>query len=645
MRFRQEIWSIFSAVLIGALLTVSAAMAVISVPLRANESKDAAVSQTVRLYSKSYALVIGNDAYSDPWPRLSNAIKDARLVKEALEAKGFDVTFLTNLKSRDMVEAFEAFFLETGEDPEARLFVWYAGHGHSERGEGYLVPVDAPDTSEGGKFRRKALSLRRMGEYARDALALHIFAVFDSCFAGTIFNVSRAKPPPAITRATTRPVRQFLTSGDAGQSVSDDGTFRKLFIRALTGETTADSNNDGYLAASELGLFMTGEVTNYSNGTQTPRSGKLNDPDLNRGDFIFQVAPPTQAAAGTSVDKETLFWQSIRGSDNSEMYKAYIAQFPNGAFVSLARLKIEQLKPSQVAVARPPKVDRPPAATTPAVGVYPKKRTGPPKAKSFRDCPNCPEMVVIPSGKFRMGHTRDVGRYKRTARPVHTVTIAEPFAMSRYEVTFDAYDRFTSETGRARLGDKGWGRGRHPALRVPRSHAIAYTEWLSEKTEKYYRLPNEAEWEYAARGGRDTNFWWGNSASHEYANYGKGQPGWFPVAVVEGRDAWQHTAPVGSFPPNPYGLYDMNGNLWEHVQDCYHDSYDGAPSDGTARMEPPKSELEDETDPFKECVNHVMRGGSWGYNPGFMMSASRIKVFWAVEGFLHYGIRLVREMD
>ena len=89
----------------------------------------------------------------------------------------------------------------------------------------------------------------------------------------------------------------------------------------------------------------------------------------------------------------------------------------------------------------------------------------------------------------------------------------------------------------------------------------------------------------------------------------------------------------------------MNGNLWEHVQDCYHDSYDGAPSDGTARMEPPKSELEDETDPFKECVNHVMRGGSWGYNPGFMMSASRIKVFWAVEGFLHYGIRLVREMD
>ena len=170
MRFRQEIWSIFSAVLIGALLTVSAAMADISVPLRANESKDAAVSQTVRLYSKSYALVIGNDAYSDPWPRLSNAIKDARLVKEALEAKGFDVTFLTNLKSRDMVEAFEAFFLETGEDPEARLFVWYAGHGHSERGEGYLVPVDAPDTSEGGKFRRKALSLRRMGEYARDAL-------------------------------------------------------------------------------------------------------------------------------------------------------------------------------------------------------------------------------------------------------------------------------------------------------------------------------------------------------------------------------------------------------------------------------------------------------------------------------------------
>lgn len=633
------------AVLMAALLFAGSALAQITVPLRASERQGAAVSETVSLYSKSYALVIGNDAYADPWPPLSNAVKDARLVKEALEAKGFEVTFLTNVTARELVDAFETFFLETGEDPDARLFVWYAGHGHSERGEGYLVPVDAPDTSEGGKFRRKALSLRRMGEYARDALALHIFAVFDSCFAGTVFNVGRDKPPPQITRATTRPVRQFLTSGDAGQVVSDDGTFRKLFVRALTGETRADSNQDGYLAASEIGLFMAGEITNYSNGTQTPRSGKLNDPDLNQGDFIFQVAAPTTAPVVAPVaggaDKETLFWQSVQGSNDAAMYDAYLAQYPEGAFAALARIKAEQLRRPQVAATTPPRIDRLPGSPSPAVGTFPQEQI-----ETFRDCPDCPELVEIPSGSFRMGHSRDVGStYTKPARPVHEVTIPTHFAMSRYEITFEEYDRFTDATGRSRLSDKGWGRGRHPAVRAPRKDAIAYAEWLSGKTGHRYRLPSEAEWEYAARGGNETNFWWGDTPNPDNANYGKGAAGWFADGSVSGKDQWQFTAPAGSFPPNPFGLYDMNGNVWEFVQDCYHDQYDDAPNDGSARLTPPKSELDDENDLPSECSMYVLRGGSWGYNPNFSMSASRIGINWAADSFLHYGIRLVREMD
>ncbi len=626
-------------VLIGVLLFAVPAVAQITVPLRSSERSDAAVSESVTLYSKSYALVIGNDAYADPWPPLSNAVKDARLVKEALEAKGFEVTFLTNVTSRQMVDAFEAFFLEKGEDPEARLFVWYAGHGHSERGEGYLVPIDAPDTSEGGKFRRKALSLRRMGEYARDSLALHIFAVFDSCFAGTIFNVGRDKPPPAITRATTRPVRQFLTSGEAGQTVSDDGTFRKLFVRALTGETRADANKDGYLAASELGLFMAGEITNYSNGTQTPRSGKLNDPDLNQGDFIFQMAATNAAPVATTADREALFWQSVQGSNDPAMYEAYLAQYPRGAFTALARLKIAQLAPHQDVATRATRIAPLPSPAKPAVGTFPAYSV-------FRDCPDCPEMVELPAGTFRMGHSRDVGAvYAKPARPVHTVTIPAPFAMSRYEITFEEYDRFTGATGRARLDDKGWGRGRHPAVRVPRRDAVAYAKWLSDKTGERYRLPTEAEWEYAARGGTETSFWWGDTPSPDNANYGKGAAGWFADGAVAGKDNWQFTAPVGSFPPNPFGLHDMNGNVWEYVQDCYHDNYDDAPDDGSARLKPPKSELDDEDDPPGECSMYVLRSGSWGYNPNFSMSASRIGINWAADSFLHYGIRLVRKMD
>jgi hypothetical protein len=367
-----------------------AASSGLSVELRSGEAKDAAAAGTVKLYGASHALVIGNDAYGGAWPRLSNAIKDARLITRALRAKGFKVTLKTDLNSRDLIEAFEAFFYETGQDPDARLFVWYAGHGYSERSEGYLVPIDAPDPSETGAFLRKALSLRRMGEYMRGANALHVLSVFDSCFAGTVFNVGRAKPPPAITRATTRPVRQFLTSGDAGQEVSDDGTFRKLFIRAITGESRADANNDGYLAASELGLFITNEITNYSNGAQTPRNGKLNDPDLNQGDFVFQVTAPTPAPATStapvataqnvaaapkrSVDKEVLFWQSIQDSDSASDYEAYLAQHPDGAFSHLARSRAKDLKTRKTAAltasATPTTPKCPPSYSDPDGGAF-----------------------------------------------------------------------------------------------------------------------------------------------------------------------------------------------------------------------------------------------------------------------------------
>jgi hypothetical protein len=345
--------------------SVFAASRGLAVELRSSETKGAPTAGSVKLYGTSHALVIGNDAYGGAWPRLSNAVKDARLVADALIAKGFDVTLKTNLRSGELVEALEDFFYEVGEDPEARLFLWYAGHGHSERGEGYLVPVDAPNPSEGGAFRRKALSLRRMGEYVRSTDARHVLAVFDSCFAGTIFNVGRAKPPPAITHATTRLVRQFLTSGDAGQEVSDDGTFRKLFLRAINGETNVDANHDGYVVASELGLFMSSEITNYSNGSQTPRNGKLNDPDFNQGDFVFKVASvvPVRVAAPAvqtkpsvqnRVDKEALFWESIKDSQRVSDYEAYVLQFPNGAFVHLARSRALALKTKQVASLKPP---------------------------------------------------------------------------------------------------------------------------------------------------------------------------------------------------------------------------------------------------------------------------------------------------
>jgi formylglycine-generating enzyme required for sulfatase activity len=250
----------------------------------------------------------------------------------------------------------------------------------------------------------------------------------------------------------------------------------------------------------------------------------------------------------------------------------------------------------------------------------------------LKDGTEGPEVVLLPAGRFDMGDLVGVSdHYSENARPVRPVTIRAPFAMGKYEVTYDEFDRFTAATGRAQQSDQGWGRGRRPVVKVTWEDALAYVQWLSEQTGKRYRIPSEAEWEYAARGGTRTHYWWGNQPSHEHANYGKGVPGWFPDGVVSGKDQWMFTAPVGQFAANPFGLHDMHGNAWEWVADCYADGYEGAPADGSARG--------------GDCENRVMRGGSFGYNPGFMRSSARIKVFWGVLSFLNYGIRVVREVD
>jgi hypothetical protein len=339
----------------------------LSVQLRASEAKDAPAVGNVKLYGQSYALVIGIDAYSNGWPRLSNAVKDARLVAAALKKKGFDVTLKTNLKSAEFKSVFEKFFVLKGEDSEARLFVWYAGHGHTIDGEGYLVPSDAPraDKSE-SQFKLRSLPLRTFGTYIRQANAKHVFNVFDSCFAGTVFDSQRSLPPAAITRATVEPVRQFLTSGDADQTVSDDGRFRQLFIRALEGTERVDANGDGYVTGSELGMFLTDRVTNLTKARQTPRYGKLNDIDYDRGDFVFKLASVSQARTASRVRTasktiptdnravELAVWDAVKNSKDPEDYKDYLAQFPTGTFSRFAKRRIKKLtSKKQVAVVAP----------------------------------------------------------------------------------------------------------------------------------------------------------------------------------------------------------------------------------------------------------------------------------------------------
>jgi len=294
------------------------------VRLKQSDSMDAPFAQKVELYTSSYALVIGIDAYKH-WPRLTNAVKDAERVANVLEKMNFEVDLQKNLKAADLESVFRSFFIRKGSQKNARLFVWFAGHGHTINGEGFLVPADAPSSADRLAFKEKALPMRRFGEYMRLADSKHVYAVFDSCFSGAIFNVARSSPPAAITRVTAQPVRQYLSSGDAGQQVSDDGTFRKLFISALQAEEPADANKDGYLTASELGMFITDRLSNLTNSRQRPRYGKMRDMKYDKGDFVFVLPTQTRIPSNQVTDFDDIFkwmkWQQARNEEYQNAIK------------------------------------------------------------------------------------------------------------------------------------------------------------------------------------------------------------------------------------------------------------------------------------------------------------------------------------
>jgi len=245
---------------------------------------------------------------------------------------------------------------------------------------------------------------------------------------------------------------------------------------------------------------------------------------------------------------------------------------------------------------------------------------------SFRECAkDCPEMVVVPAGEFTMGSpATDKGRYENE-RPQHSVAIPRPFTVSKFELTFADWDACVAVGGcphEGRAGDAGSGRGSQPVVYVSWNDAQAYVAWLSRMTGKAYRLLTEAEWEYAARAGTATGYPWGDKIGKENAN-------------CDGCDSQgdeRQTAPVGSFAPNAFGLHDMDGNVWEWVEDCYHENYNAAPKDGSAWTE------------GGDCSRRVIRGGSWVNFPRNLRAAPR-SGFTSVDRDLYLGFRVGRTLD
>lgn len=342
-------------------------------------------------------------------------------------------------------------------------------------------------------------------------------------------------------------------------------------------------------------------------------------------------SPPQPPASGDkhTWDAEVPVWRSISEKPEplAAEYELFLKIYPNGLFAELARMRLATLKKP-----RPIKLIRNIAFTLASVIItvgailasitgsfnswdqiisrFPRLTSIPGWSSSpdqirepgdtFKDCDECPEMVVIRGDEFKIGSPTGETERDSDEGPQQVVTIST-FAIGRYPVTFAEWDACVTAGGCGRYtpSDEGWGRERRPVIHVSWDDADAYVNWLSAETNREYRLPSEAEWEFAARAGKETAYWWGDMFDPTMANTEDGKI--------------MRTTLVGVFRENPWGLHDMSGNVWEWVQDCWHRSYQYIPEDGRAWR------AENNVD----CERPILRGGSWSWPAKDARSANR----------------------
>jgi len=348
----------------------------------------------------------------------------------------------------------------------------------------------------------------------------------------------------------------------------------------------------------------------------------------------------------TGDQYELSYWESVRDSKHAADYEAYLQAYPAGRFVALARTRLERIrggkaKPAMRGTVRPVEAARrwrrlpeklPPerqpdiaaaAAATAAIteletaAVPSGSSSAPVSTLEISDCPTCPTLVALAEGGFRMGSNSD----DLTARPAFHVFIAKPFAIGKYEITHSQWNACITDGACPRLSADNNRSLNTPVRDVSWEDAQRYTGWLSKLTGLAYRLPTEAEWEYAARGGSTERYWWGSAMKPAMANCKDCGMPWSP----------ENPATVGSFASNSYGLHDMSGSVWEWVSDCWHNSYQRAPANGDSWEE-------------ADCRHRVLRGGSWRDGAAHMPVSTRFQGD-PTERQAQNGFRIARNLE
>lgn len=538
------------------------------------------------------ALVIGNADY--PGQPLASAASDAHAVAAALAARGYTVMQYDNLSRDGLLQALQAWRGRLA--PGGGNLFYFAGHGMQTGASMRLLGVDAA-MEQPATLMTRAVELGQVLAAGATALGSATnMVLLDTCLDNPFGAAIATLPAP--------PAGMLLATASRPGGIALDHAGQGIWTRALL-QVLAEGNG-AFIPPAPIAVA---EAT-----TMEHRRGVL--------------------PKDSSEQVELTFWDSVKDSTHAGDYEAYLQAYPNGRFAGLARARIERLKASAPKAETPkaapaPEKPRPPVVKRPADS--PPATTAPPaetarpvsvpsqmqKAGSdVRDCPACPVLAVIAPGAFSMGSSSS----DPSEKPPHRVTVEAPFAIGRTEVTVEQWNACV-EAGACPRVTEAARAPNTPARDISWDDAQLYVKWLTKVSGKPYRLPTEAEWEFAARGGTSTRYWWGDDMRRGSAN------------CKDCGDPWKADAPapVASFAANAFGLHDMNGSVWEWVEDCWHSSYKNAPADARAWTE-------------SFCPVHVIRGGSWRDGASYMPATTRFKYDGSVRHSQN-GFRVARDMN
>jgi formylglycine-generating enzyme required for sulfatase activity len=585
------------------------------------------------------ALLIGNKGYTTKVGPLKNPHTDVDLVEASLKRLGFKVTVLKDATYKQMDTALKRYVAEVRRAGKGALsFFYYSGHGvaNPENGLNYLIPVDVADADDDKVWFESFQQNVIIDTLSKQAPGATHYLVFDACrnelnvtgVNAKALGADKGFVPVADTAGlliayATAPKR---TASDAG---AGGGPYAKALAEELVKP-----------GVESVTMFRNVQIKVKESIGQDPW---LSFPSLPR---VYLAGQPDAVTSGSGSAAETVRVCREVGTVTSLAMLAVLEKQHTGTpAADCISARIGELKAAQsAALAKPAPIPAPaPEPARPAVV------TGPKPGETFRDCPTCPEMVVVPAGSFKMGSPDSEAERSADEGPVRTVTIGAPFAVGKYEVTVGQFKAFVATGNKIEGGctiwsgsewkqqaDKSWRdpgfaqTDAHPVTCVNWNDAKAYVAWLSKATGQGYRLLTEAEWEYAARAGTTTTFSTGATITTKQANFN----GNFTYGSSTKGEYRQKTVEVGSLKsPNTFGLHDMHGNVWEWVEDCWIDSYKGAPSDASAR-----------TTACTDDSRRVLRGGSWIDLPEDLRSAGRDRNASDIRGDFS-GFRVARSVS